>query len=80
MVGKCVLGQQVYAMGLADSPHLGFDTDAVRMLEDMFEDLGNVLALQYGGSQLVHRVESYRHHGWSTNSKDWMRTISRYLD
>ncbi|OQV11833.1 Polyphosphoinositide phosphatase [Hypsibius exemplaris] len=78
VVGKCVLGLQVYALGLTDSPHLDFDTDAVRMLEDMFEDIGNVLALQYGGSQLVHRVDSYRQHGWGTNSKDWMRTISRY--
>jgi hypothetical protein len=77
VVGKCVMGLQVYALGLTDSPHLDFDTDAVRMLEDMFEDIGNVLALQYGGSQLVHRVESYRQHGWGTNSKDWMRTISR---
>ncbi|GAU95241.1 hypothetical protein RvY_06890-2 [Ramazzottius varieornatus] len=78
VVGKCVLGLQLYALALTDSPHLGFDTDAVQMLEDMFEDLGNVLAMQYGGSQLVHRVESYRQHGWGTNSKDWLRTVSRY--
>lgn len=30
------------------------------MLEELYEDHGDTLALQYGGSQLVHRINTYR--------------------
>lgn len=59
-IGKCVLGYQLCALGILDSPHLEFDTDCVRMLESLYEDHGDTLALQYGGSQLVHRIKTYR--------------------
>lgn len=59
-IGKCVLGYQLCALGILDSPNLEFDTDCVRMLESLYEDHGDTLALQYGGSQLVHRIKTYR--------------------
>lgn len=59
-IGKCVLGYQLCALGILDSPKLEFDTDCVRMLECLYEDHGDTLALQYGGSQLVHRIKTYR--------------------
>ena len=49
---------------MLNEPQLEFDTDCVRMLEEMYEDQGDTLALQYGGSALVHRIKSYR---WSAN-------------
>ena len=62
-----------------DKPHVDFDTDAVRMLEDMYEDHGDTLALQYGGSQLVHRIKTYRHLApWTSQGNDIMQTLSRY--
>ena len=47
-------------VGVLKEPQLEFDTDSVRMLEEMYEDQGDTLALQYGGSALVHRIKSYR--------------------
>lgn len=59
-IGKCVLGYQLCALGILESPQLEFDTDCVRMLESLYEDHGDTLAVQYGGSQLVHRIKTYR--------------------
>jgi hypothetical protein len=49
------------------------------MLEDLYENHGDTLALQYGGSQLVHRIKGYRKVApWTSSSKDTMNTLSRY--
>ena len=49
------------------------------MLEEMYEDQGDTLALQYGGSQLVHRIKGYRKIApWTSSSRDIMQTLSRY--
>ncbi|XP_078069659.1 polyphosphoinositide phosphatase [Mustelus asterias] len=79
MVGKCALAYQLYAIGVIDKPRLQFDTDAVRLFEELYEDHGDTLSLQYGGSQLVHRVKTYRKIApWTQHSKDIMQTLSRY--
>lgn len=50
-----------------------------RMLEELYEDHGDTLALQYGGSQLVHRIKSYRKVApLTSSSRDIMQTLSRY--
>lgn len=78
-IGKCVLGFQLCALGILDNPTLEFDTDCVRMLESLYEDHGDTLALQYGGSQLVHRVKTYRKTApWTSHGNDIMQTLSRY--
>ncbi|XP_066936633.1 polyphosphoinositide phosphatase-like [Clytia hemisphaerica] len=79
MVGKCALGFQLYALGVIESPELQFDSDCVRMLEELFEAHGDTLALQYGGSQMVHRIRTYRKIApWTSYSRDIMQTVSRY--
>ncbi|XP_018585855.1 polyphosphoinositide phosphatase isoform X1 [Scleropages formosus] len=79
MVGKCALAYQLYALGMVDKPRLQFDTDCVRLFEELYEDHGDTLSLQYGGSQLVHRVKTYRKIApWTQHSKDIMQTLSRY--
>lgn len=78
-IGRCVLGYQLCALGILDCPNLEFDTDCVRMLESLYEDHGDTLALQYGGSQLVHRVKTYRKTApWTSQGNDIMQTLSRY--
>ncbi|XP_063228139.1 polyphosphoinositide phosphatase isoform X3 [Bacillus rossius redtenbacheri] len=78
-IGKCALGFQLCALGVLDSPRLEFDTDCVRMLEELYEDHGDTLALQYGGSQLVHRIKTYRKTApWTSQGNDIMQTLSRY--
>ena len=48
-------------------------------MEDLYEDQGDTLALQYGGSQLVHRIKGYRKvTPWTSSSRDIMQTLSRY--
>ncbi|KAH9381086.1 hypothetical protein HPB48_010758 [Haemaphysalis longicornis] len=79
-LGKCALAFQLNALGVLPWPDLFFDSDSVRMLEVLYEDHGDTLALQYGGSQLVHRVKTYRKIApLSSHSRDIMQTLSRYL-
>jgi len=78
-VGKCALAFQLHALGVLKEPQLEFDTDCVRMLEEMYEDQGDTLALQYGGSALVHRIKSYRKLApWTSKGNDIMQTMRRY--
>jgi len=79
-IAKKALAFQLFSLGVLDSPFLKFDSDCVRMLEGLFEDHGDTLALQYGGSQLVHRIRSYRRVSpWlQSKSNDFFQSVSRY--
>lgn len=79
-VGKSVLAHQLYRLGFLNKPpKLEFDSDCVTMLESLYELHGDTLALQYGGSQLVHRIKTYRKTApWTSQGNDIMQTISRY--
>lgn len=78
-IGRCALGHQLFALGVISSPDLEFDTDCLKMLEHLYEAHGDTIALQYGGSQLVHRIEGYRKIApWTAHSIDIMHTLSRY--
>ncbi|CAO1341880.1 unnamed protein product [Diamesa tonsa] len=79
-MGKCALAHQLYKMGfLRAPPRLEFDSDCITMLESLYEIHGDTLALQYGGSQLVHRIKTYRKTAaWTSQGNDIMQTLSRY--
>ena len=78
-LGRAALGLQLHVLGVLTDPYLEFETDTVRMLEELYEDHGDTLALQYGGSQLVHRIKTYRKIApLSSHSRDIMQTLSRY--
>ncbi|KNC28029.1 hypothetical protein FF38_06824 [Lucilia cuprina] len=78
-IGKCALGHQLERLGFIKSPNLEFDSDCVTMLENLYEEHGDTLALQYGGSQLVHRIKTYRKTAaWASQGNDIMQTLSRY--
>ncbi|OCH91332.1 hypothetical protein OBBRIDRAFT_792381 [Obba rivulosa] len=77
--GKRALGHQLYALGVVDSPNLAFDSDAVNMLTEMYHDHGDTLALQYTGSALVNRVETYRRMPhWNSHSRDIIENLRRF--
>mmetsp|Transcript_3378 Transcript_3378/g.8350 ORF Transcript_3378/g.8350 Transcript_3378/m.8350 type:complete len:1071 (+) Transcript_3378:2-3214(+) len=80
MFGLNALGNQLYALGILEDPdQLTFDCAAFHMLEEMFEDHGDTLALQYGGSNLVNRIQTYRKTSpWTVGSRDILNTVSRY--
>ena len=58
-VYNSLLYSQLYHLGYLPTPNIDYDCDCCRMLESMYEDHGDTLALQYGGSQLVHRYISH---------------------
>ncbi|KAH9893933.1 SacI homology domain-containing protein [Cubamyces lactineus] len=77
--GKRALGHQLYALGVVDTPNLAFDSDAVNMLTEMYHDHGDSLALQYTGSALVNRVETYRRMPhWNSHSRDIIENLRRF--
>ena len=79
VIGKAAFGHQLHALGLLSHPSLPFDCDAVNMLTEMYHDLGDTIALQYGGSHLVNTMETYRKiNQWSSHSRDMLEGIKRY--
>ncbi|CUA69205.1 Polyphosphoinositide phosphatase [Rhizoctonia solani] len=77
--GKRALGHQLYALGIVETPHLEFDSDAVNMLTEMYHDHGDTIALQYAGGALVNRVESYRRMPhWNSHSRDVIENMRRF--
>ena len=79
MVGKRAFAYQLYALGVIETPSLEFDCDAVNVLNEMYQDHGDTIAVQYGGSQLVNTMQTYRKSGgWSSHSRDLINTIKRY--
>ena len=60
VIGKCALAVQLYCLSLIPEPWLTPQSDCTRMLEKMYEDLGNSVSQQYGGSKVVHTIKSYK--------------------
>uniref|UniRef100_H2YYI3 SAC domain-containing protein n=1 Tax=Ciona savignyi TaxID=51511 RepID=H2YYI3_CIOSA len=80
VAGNCALAYQLYSLGVLDEPVVEIKTDVTRLYEEMFETHGDIIALQYGGSQLVHTINSYRRTvaPWTSHSRDIVTTLSRY--
>ncbi|KAI9141587.1 SacI homology domain-containing protein [Paraphysoderma sedebokerense] len=78
VIGKCAFAHQLYALGAIPHPFLPFDTDATNMLTEMYQDHGDTIALQYGGSHLVNTMDTYRKSNWASHGRDMVETIRRY--
>lgn len=79
VLGKCAFGKQLEAIGIIDNPNIDYDTDAVDILTEMYHDQGDTLALQYGGSNLVNTVETYRKiNQWKSHSRDLIESVRRF--
>ena len=78
-IGKTVLAMQLHTLKVIFKPYVHFDNAVFKILSEMFKDLGDIVALQYGGSQLVNTVDTYRHtNDWQTHSRDLIEGIKRY--
>lgn len=55
--GVEALGQQLVVMSVRSSPRLNPSSNIVRLLIDMYVDIGDHLALQYGGSEAHKKVQ-----------------------
>jgi len=56
--GVEALGRQLQAVGLIDSPKIDPDSGVAAALMDMYQNMGDSLALQYGGSEAHNYVSS----------------------
>ncbi|PRW58397.1 phosphoinositide phosphatase SAC1 [Chlorella sorokiniana] len=78
--GMLALGQQLHALGIAESAWLDPGSSLARHLMDSYEQMGHTLALQYGGSE-AHATFFQRQRGdWeaATQSRDLLTSVRRF--
>jgi hypothetical protein len=81
VIGKRALGHQLHALGVLSNTNIDYDTDAVNLFTHMYHDHGDTIAVQYGGSQLVNTMETYRKiNQWTSHSRDMVESFKRYYN
>ncbi|TPX15049.1 uncharacterized protein E0L32_004879 [Thyridium curvatum] len=81
VIGKRALGHQLHALGILEDTCINYDTDAVNLFTHMYHDHGDTIAVQYGGSQLVNTMETYRKiNQWTSHSRDMIESFKRYYN
>ncbi|TVY60749.1 Polyphosphoinositide phosphatase [Lachnellula suecica] len=81
VIGKRALGHQLHALGIIGDTSIDYDTDAVNLFTHMYHDHGDTIATQYGGSQLVNTMETYRKiNQWTSHSRDMVESFKRYYN
>ncbi|KAI1775694.1 SacI homology domain-containing protein [Hypoxylon cercidicola] len=81
VIGKRALGHQLHALGMLEDTTIDYDTDAVNLFTHMYHDHGDTIAVQYGGSQLVNTMETYRKiNQWTSHSRDMIESFKRYYN
>ncbi|KNC76909.1 hypothetical protein SARC_10616 [Sphaeroforma arctica JP610] len=78
MIGREMFANQLYVLGLIPDTQLSFSSDCVRVFEKMYEEHGDAIATQYGGSNLVNTMETYRKTSRS-RLRDKAAAAQRYL-
>ncbi|GJX20079.1 phosphoinositide phosphatase SAC1-like protein isoform X6, partial [Tanacetum coccineum] len=78
--GLAALGRQLHAMGLTDNPKVDPDSSIAAALMDMYQNMGDALAQQYGGSAAHNTVFPERQGKWkaTTQSREFLKSIKRY--
>jgi len=54
------MGYQLYAMGLTDSNRMDPDAEMINVLLEIYERMGDCLAMQYGGSEMHRSMKKDR--------------------
>jgi hypothetical protein len=56
--------------------------NAISVLMELYEDMGNQIALQYGGSQLAHTMKAFDSKSWTSSlqhqSRELLTSVRRY--
>ncbi|KAI8457455.1 SacI homology domain-containing protein [Phakopsora pachyrhizi] len=80
VVGKAALAHQLHALGIIKCKVTPYDSDAVDILTNMYHDLGDTIALQYGGSHLVNTLQTYRKTGnqYKSHARDTLEGLKRF--
>ncbi|CAL8071529.1 unnamed protein product [Calicophoron daubneyi] len=79
VVGRVALAYQLYYLGFIAEPYVEPESKIDRLFQNLYDDHGDILALQYAGSQLVHNIATYKKtHSLSSHSRDLVQTLSRF--
>ncbi|KAI0495686.1 hypothetical protein KFK09_021989 [Dendrobium nobile] len=78
--GLAALCQQLHLLGFIDVPVIGLDSSLSDDVMDLYEKMGDTLALQYGGSTAHNKIFCDRRGQWkaTTQSQEFFRTVQRY--
>lgn len=79
IICKEALSHQLQSLGfISRSTDLDYDSDLINILTEIFHDHGDTIAVQYGGSNLVNTMDSYRRiNQWSSHTRDILNSIKR---
>lgn len=79
IICKEALSYQLQSLGfISRSTDLDYDSDLINILTEIFHDHGDTIAVQYGGSNLVNTMDSYRRiNQWSSHTRDILNSIKR---
>lgn len=79
IICKEALSHQLRSLGiLSKTADLDYDSDLINILTEIFHDHGDTIAVQYGGSNLVNTMDSYRRiNQWSSHTRDILNSIKR---
>eukprot|EP00250_Pteridium_aquilinum_P012832 c20972_g1_i1 orf=656-3202(-) len=80
--GLAALGRQMHALGLCCIPRVGSNSGLSVTLMEMYENMGDVLAMQYGGSAAHNKVFSQRQGRWNATIQylEFFRSIRRHYN
>lgn len=78
--GLVALGRQLHAFGFVDARTIDIDSPLADSLMKVYEEMGDTLALQYGGSPAHKKIFAARRGQWkaATQSQEFFRTLQRY--
>ncbi|MED6136566.1 hypothetical protein PIB30_057243 [Stylosanthes scabra] len=78
--GLAALGHQLHVLGVIDNPKIDPDHPLDDGLMGFYEQMGDTLAHQYGGSAAHNKIFSERRGQWraATQSQEFFRTLQRY--
>ncbi|KAK6197965.1 SacI homology domain-containing protein [Scheffersomyces amazonensis] len=79
IICKEALTYQLRSLGLISANKtLEYDSDLINILTEIFHDHGDTIAVQYGGSNLVNTMDSYRRiNQWSSHTRDILNSVKR---
>ncbi|KAK9022677.1 hypothetical protein V6N11_002923 [Hibiscus sabdariffa] len=80
--GLVALGRQLHAMGFTESQTIDQNSPLTEDLMGVYETMGDILALQYGGSAAHNKIFCQRRGQWkaTTQSQEFFRTLQRYYN
>lgn len=79
IICKEALTKQLRSLELiSEGKTLDYESDLINILTEIFHDHGDTIAIQYGGSNLVNTMDSYRRiNQWSSHTRDMPNSIKR---